>query len=130
MHARPVALRTDWLTVATARWYTTVTMPPETLTKTERVFAALRGESVDRVPVSAWWHDFPREWSAASLAEATIEAYKKYGWDFVKVNPRASYYAEDWGPRYLIADGAKRQPVLAEPGISVPEHLGGKYPAV
>jgi uroporphyrinogen-III decarboxylase len=98
-------------------------MPPETLTKTERVFAALRGEDVDRVPVSAWWHDFPREWAADSLAEATLEAYRKYGWDFVKVNPRACYYAEDWGALYVIADGANKQPVLTEPGISSPEHL-------
>jgi uroporphyrinogen decarboxylase len=98
-------------------------MPPETLTKTERVFAALRGEDVDRVPVSAWWHDFPREWAADSLAEATLEAYRKYGWDFVKVNPRACYYAEDWGAHYVIADGANKQPVLTEPGISSPEHL-------
>jgi len=98
-------------------------MPAETLTKTERVFAALRGDDVDRVPVSAWWHDFPREWSAESLAEATLEAYRKYAWDFVKVNPRACYYAEDWGARYVIADGANKQPVLTEPGISSPEHL-------
>ena len=99
-------------------------MPAGALTKTERVLAALRGQEGDRVPVSAWWHDFPREWSAASLADATIEAYKKYGWDFVKVNPRASYYAEDWGARYMVADGANKQPVLVEPGISAPEHLG------
>ena len=98
-------------------------MPPDSLTRTERVFAALRGEDVDRVPVSAWWHDFPREWSAESLAEATLEAYRKYAWDFVKVNPRACYYGEDWGARYVIADGANKQPVLAEPGISSPEHL-------
>ncbi len=98
-------------------------MPPETLSKNERVFAALRGDEVDRVPVSAWWHDFPREWAPQSLAEATLEVYRKYGWDFVKVNPRACYYAEDWGATYVVADGANKQPVLTEPGISSPEHL-------
>ena len=98
-------------------------MPPESLTKPERVLAALRGDEVDRVPVSAWWHDFPREWSADALAEATLEAYHKYGWDFIKVNPRACYYAEDWGAHYIQADGANKQPVLTEPGISAPEHL-------
>jgi uroporphyrinogen decarboxylase len=98
-------------------------MPPDTMSKTERVFAALRGDDVDRVPVSAWWHDFPREWAADAVAEATLEAYRKYGWDFVKVNPRACYYAEDWGARYIIADGANKQPVLTEPGISSPDDL-------
>ena len=60
-------------------------------------------------PVSAWWHDFPREWSADGIAEATLEAYRKYDWDFVKVNPRACYYAEDWGAKYVQA---------AEPGAN------------
>ena len=71
-----------------------------TLTNRERVLAALRGEEVDRVPVSAWGHDFLREWTAEGLAEATLQAYRRYDWDFIKVNPRASYYAEDWGCRY------------------------------
>jgi uroporphyrinogen decarboxylase len=91
------------------------------MTKNDRVFAALRGDEVDRVPVSAWWHDFPREWSAPELAEATIEAYRQYDWDFIKVNPRACYYAEDWGARFGRNDD--RQPDLLEPGISSPEHL-------
>jgi len=93
------------------------------MTKNDRVSAALRGQDVDRVPVSAWWHDFPREWSAGGLAEATLDAYRKYDWDFIKVNPRACYYAEDWGARYQRADEPDRQPVLVEPGVSAPEHL-------
>jgi uroporphyrinogen decarboxylase len=72
--------------------------------KNERVQAALRGEEVDRVPVSAWWHDFAREWSASDLAATTLEAYHKYDWDFIKVNPRFSYYAEPWGTTYKRFD--------------------------
>jgi uroporphyrinogen decarboxylase len=55
-----------------------------------------------------------REWSAEALAETTLEAYRKYDWDFVKVNPRATYYAEDWGTQYAQREG--RQPDLIEPG--------------
>ncbi len=88
------------------------------LSKTERVLAALQGRAVDRVPVSAWWHDFAREWSPQGLAEATLEAYRKYGWDFIKVNPRATYYAEDYGSRYRQADEPNKQPTLIEPGIT------------
>ena len=58
--------------------------------KRDRVFAALRGDEVDRVPVSAWWHDFPREWDAESLAATTVEAYEAFNWDWIKINPRAS----------------------------------------
>ena len=70
------------------------------MTKNDRVEAALKGDDVDRVPVSAWWHDYVREWSAADLAETTLEAYREYDWDFVKVNPRFCYYAEPWGTDY------------------------------
>jgi uroporphyrinogen decarboxylase len=74
-------------------------MPAE-MTKHERVQAALQGDFVDRVPVSAWWHDYEREWSAADLAAATLEACQQFDWDFIKVNPRFSYYAEPWGTTY------------------------------
>jgi len=80
------------------------------LTKRERVLAALRGAEVDHVPVSAWGHDFLREWTAEGLAEATLEAYRRYDWDFIKVNPRASYYAEDWGCRYQPSGRADAPP--------------------
>src|SRR3989442_1339682 len=91
------------------------------MTKNERVAAALKGDHVDTVPVSAWWHDFEREWSAADLAAATLEAYRKYDWDFIKVNPRASYFGEAFGAKYAPREG--RQPDLIEPGVSSPEHL-------
>jgi len=66
----------------------------------QRLRAALAGQPVDRIPYALWWHDFGREWSADGLADATIETYRKYDWDLVKVNPRATYYAEAWGSRY------------------------------
>jgi uroporphyrinogen decarboxylase len=91
------------------------------MSKTERVQAALRGEPVDRVPVSAWWHDWKREWSAADLAEMTLAGYRKYGWDFVKVNPRYSYYAEPWGAEYQRYDD--RQPTIATRAVESVEHL-------
>ncbi len=91
------------------------------ISKTDRVLAALRGGPVDRVPVSAWWHDFSREWSPEGLAAATLEAYRKYDWDFIKVNPRATYYAEDWGARFRPA--GERQPELLEPAVKSPEDL-------
>jgi len=52
--------------------------------KKERVDAALRGEPVDRVPASMWGHDFEREWSAHGLAEAMVENFTRYDWDYLK----------------------------------------------
>jgi uroporphyrinogen decarboxylase len=91
------------------------------MSKTERVYAALKGEEVDRVPVSAWWHDFAREWSPEDLAETTLEQYRTYDWDYIKVNPRASYFGEAFGAKYAQREG--RQPDLIEPGVSSAEHL-------
>ena len=67
------------------------------MNKWDRVAAALRGAEVDRVPVSFWGHDYLKEWSAEGLAEAMLDNYRAYDWDFMKVNPRASYHVEDWG---------------------------------
>ncbi len=93
------------------------------MSKPERVFAALRGDEVDRVPVSAWWHDFAREWSPEGLAQATLDAYRRYDWGFIKVNPRACYYAEDWGARYQQSDQPQQPPKLIEPGVASPQDL-------
>jgi uroporphyrinogen decarboxylase len=65
--------------------------------KKERVRAALAGQPVDRVPAAFWGHDYLREWSARGLADAMLEPFHRYDWDYMKVNPRATYYAEAWG---------------------------------
>ena len=63
----------------------------------ERILATLRGETTDRPPVSFWRHFYQREDSAAGLAEAMLDFQRRFDWDFMKVNPRASYYGEGWG---------------------------------
>ncbi len=83
------------------------------MTRRERVKAALKGNAVDRPPVSFWGHDYVREWTAGGLAEATLERFRRYGWDFVKVNPRATYYSEAWGNAYRRSGDALHGPVNA-----------------
>jgi uroporphyrinogen decarboxylase len=80
------------------------------MNKRERVMAALAGQPVEQVPVSFWGHDFLREWSAQGLAEAMLESFRRYDWDYMKVNPRATYYAEAWGCRYRPSGDASRGP--------------------
>ena len=67
------------------------------MNKRERVDAAIRGEAVDHPPISFWGHSYLKEWSAPELAEAMLDNYRTYDWDYMKVNPRASYHVEDWG---------------------------------
>ena len=73
------------------------------LNKRERVEAALKGEVVDRVPVSAWRHFIAEERQPDTLARVSLRHFYDFDWDWLKVNPRATYYAEAWGNRYNYA---------------------------
>lgn len=70
------------------------------MNKKQRIRAALAGEPVDRTPVSLWGHDYLRESSPEDLVAATLEEYRTHNWDFIKLNPRSSYFAEAWGNTY------------------------------
>lgn len=56
------------------------------MTKRERVLSAVKGEPVDRIPFSFWYHfrwlDFP---SGEPLAKEELNFYKTYDPDFLKV---------------------------------------------
>ena len=80
------------------------------ITKRERVTAALRGHPVDRPPISFWGHDFLREWTAEGLAAAMLEPVRAFDYDYLKVNPRACYFAEAWGCRYRPSGDGSRGP--------------------
>lgn len=82
------------------------------MNKKERVDAALRGDPVDRVPASMWGHDFEREWDPYLLSEAMVENFTRYDWDFMKVNPRASYHVEDWGVKVRPSGEKYKAPVI------------------
>lgn len=75
-----------------------------TLTKRERFNSILSGQLADRPIVSSWNHFVHHEHSAEDLAKTTVEFAKKYGWDWIKVNPRATYLAEAWGNTYDFSD--------------------------
>ena len=90
--------------------------------KKERVRAALAGRAVDRVPTSLWGHDFLREWEPRDLAGATLEDYRAHDWDFIKLNPRSTYFAEAWGNTY-DRPSQQRQPRLLRPAVQGIEDL-------
>jgi len=76
------------------------------MTARERVFAAIRGEPVDRVPFSLWRHFYPEEAEARSLAEVTVAFTQRHGLDLIKFNSRADYHAEPWGTAYEYSGSA------------------------
>ncbi len=87
-------------------------MTMQTMTKIERVQAALKGREVDKVPMSFWRHFYSQERDAGLLSEALLAFQREYQWDFVKVNPRGSYHVEDWGNRYSYSDDPHVAPTL------------------
>lgn len=88
------------------------------MTRIERVNAALKGEEVDLVPMSFWRHFYLRERDPGLLADSLLAFQREYGWDYMKVNPRASYHVEDWGSQYRWSDDPNERPSL----VSYPVH--------
>ena len=89
-------------------------MPTAEHAKRERVRLALKGGPVDRPPISFWAHNFARENSALDLAAETVRQFRRYDWDFIKIQSRASCFAEGWGNRYRISTERAVPPVLVD----------------
>ena len=83
----------------------------------KRVEAALAMGVADRPPVGAWGHTYREEWSPRDLAEVTIERARRFGWDFVKFQPRASMFAEAFGSTYQPSGHSMRAPILIRPAV-------------
>src|ERR1700704_7079332 len=79
-----------------------------------RVEAALAMGVADRPPVGAWGHTYREEWSPEALAKVTIQRARRFGWDFVKFQPRASSFAEAFGARYQGSGHSLRAPKEVE----------------
>jgi len=86
--------------------------------KRERVRSALAGRDVDRVPVGFWGHDYVREWSPQGLADHHLELYRRYDMDYVKVNPRATYYMEAWGSRFRPSGDPTKGPEVIQHALT------------
>jgi len=93
------------------------------LSKRERVEVALKGEAIDRVPVSAWRHFIAEERTAESLAAVSLQHFGHFDWDWLKINPRATYYAEAWGNHYDYSRYDSVLPALIDGPLNSPADL-------
>lgn len=93
------------------------------LTKQERFSIVLSGKTADRPLVSGWHHFLDKEHTAKDLAEATVAFQKKYDWDWIKINPRATYLAEAFGNEYDFSDYEWVFPKITKVQINTPEKL-------
>ncbi len=72
---------------------------PRTVTHRERIEAALRGELLDRPPISLWRHFPGEDQTAEGLAAATIRFQQQLDLDLVKLMPTGMYPVLDYGVR-------------------------------
>ena len=80
--------------------------------------AALASGVADRPPASAWGHTYAAEWSPSDLAAITVERARRFGWDFVKFQPRATCFAEAFGSVYKPSGHRLKGPVLVSTAVS------------
>jgi len=83
----------------------------------ERIEMIMRGDEPDRFAASVWRHFYHKETTAGDLAEAMLDFQDKFDWDFMKINPRASYHVEDWGNRLRWSQNEFRKHLKLEFGV-------------
>ncbi|MDR0415919.1 MAG: hypothetical protein LBH76_01120 [Propionibacteriaceae bacterium] len=93
-------------------------------THRDRFAAVVAGTPADRPPIAAWRHFIDQEHGAEALARATVGFAERWDWDWVKINPRATYYAEAWGKRYDESDYRDVVPRQISQPITTPADLG------
>lgn len=89
----------------------------------DRVKRLLLGEAIDPPAMSLWRHFYHREGSAEELTHSMTEWQRKWAWDFVKVNPRASYHVEGWGAKFRPSSEELKKPVQTAVPVHTAEDL-------
>lgn len=75
------------------------------MSKRERVRAALKGEPVDRVPISFWGHFASDPRTGQEVAAACLAFQREFDWDFVKMMPSGMYFPQALGAEITPASG-------------------------
>jgi len=70
------------------------------MTRRDRVMAAVRGDAVDRVPLSFWMHNFAAENTVKEFVAESLRLAREFDWDYLKPQSRAQCFAEAWGLQY------------------------------
>lgn len=70
------------------------------MTKRERIQAAISGKAVDRPPVAFWRHWPVDDQDAESLARATVDFYRRFDFDFIKITPSSTFCIDDYGAKH------------------------------
>jgi uroporphyrinogen decarboxylase len=77
----------------------------------DRWAAVREGVRPDRPPISFWRHFYDQENSPETFVEAMVAFQRRFGWDLVKINPKAGYHIEPWGVKIEPSHSATEKPV-------------------
>ena len=92
-----------------------------TMTHWERVRAALKGEAVDRVPISLWRHWPVEDETSQGLAAAMVRWQREYDFDLVKFMPTGTYGVHDWGAETAYSPGYGGTRMVTKFGVTAAE---------
>jgi len=86
-----------------------------------RLKTAIALEKPDRPPFTLWGHTFKEEWNPQELAAITVQRARRYRLDFVKLQPRATFFAEAYGSQYQPSGSDEEHPTLIRAGVETLE---------
>ena len=89
-----------------------------TMTKWERIDAALHGAEVDRVPISLWKHYHLQDRAPGQLADLTLALHRQFDTDLIKLTPSGLYPIQDWGPAIQFGSDDDFLPLVVRPVIN------------
>jgi len=90
------------------------------MTSRERIQAALRGDPVDRPPISLWHHFPGRDMTGETLAQSTLEFQRRLSLDLIKLMPTGMYSVMDYGVQIRLDEGPSGTTTLAAGPIHEP----------
>lgn len=89
-----------------------------TMSKWERVDAALHGEQVDRIPLALWKHYHLQDRAPAQLAEVSIALHRQFDTDLIKLTPSGLYPIQDWGATIQFGRDDDFLPLAVHPVVT------------
>ncbi|MBN2583178.1 MAG: hypothetical protein JXL80_08920 [Planctomycetes bacterium] len=100
----------------------------ESLSKRDRLVRVVRGQPVDRLPLSLWRHFYVEETAAEPLAAALCRWHRRFDFDFCKINVRAQYHTEGWGCKYAYSGQEHVKPQTVDLAVTEPGDYAGLEP--
>jgi uroporphyrinogen decarboxylase len=84
----------------------------------QRIEAAMRGDPVDRTPISLWrhWPDYDQD--PRALAEVMVRWQRDWDFDLVKFMPTGTYSIEDWGAQTVYKPTPNGTRTITKPAVA------------